>query len=245
MGTVLQEYHKDFIKNAKIIVVDLSDTIINGNAAYGAFYIVGNRSKKGKFLNAIKLGVHGARIYTEGRVRRDLKEWDRENYIIGEFGQVANEFGITEEEMVRGAGRYIKMFENPGAKNALIGMKNFGEEKKITILLTREPSECAKAAMYHFGFDYCISNITKLKDDGTIDHIEIIMKNPEEKLELLQKEIEKHGVGLQETILISDNDEDPPIFKGRVGLFISYKNGKGDLNIDDYREFERQLISSN
>jgi hypothetical protein len=61
MEATLQQYHIDVIKNAKAVVVDLSDTIVKGNASYGAFYTVGNKLKKGKFLDAIKLGSHGIR----------------------------------------------------------------------------------------------------------------------------------------------------------------------------------------
>jgi phosphoserine phosphatase len=145
--------------------------------------------------------------------------------------------------MEDGAGKYIEMFENSGAKSFLRKIKNFGTNKEL-VLMTRESSECAKAAKRCFGFDRYISNITKLKNNGTIGHIEIIMKKPERKLELLQKELEKNGLELGDAVIISDNPEDPPLFKEKVGLFITYKDRNGELNISDYREFERKLIGS-
>ncbi|NIO44387.1 MAG: hypothetical protein GTN36_02425 [Candidatus Aenigmarchaeota archaeon] len=244
METTLEQYQREALENSKAVVVDLSDTTIKGNASYGAFGTIWDKLKEGKFLDALKLGAHGLKIYTRSRLRRfsDLSDWDFENYLLEDLHQCLDKYGVKRGEMKKWAGRYIKFFENPGAKNFLDRIRNFGENKKV-ILLTRESSECAEAAEGHFGFDSCISNITRLRPNGIINDVQIIMKGPEYKLSLLQEELEKDGIRLEDVVMISDNPEDPYIFKGKVGLFATYNNGKGEINIDDYRKFEKQLIN--
>jgi len=44
--------------------------------------------------------------------------------------------------------------------------------------------------------------------------------------------------------MITDNPEDSDLFKGKVGVFVTYRNKRGEININNYREFERQLINS-
>ncbi|NIM46980.1 MAG: hypothetical protein GTN40_02365 [Candidatus Aenigmarchaeota archaeon] len=247
MKTPLKQYHRETLENSKAVVVDLSDTTVNGNASYGAFYLPWKKAKEGKILDALRLGLNGIRIYAVSHLPKRFSsssEWDRENQTLKDVYQCLDKCGIKGEEMEEAAGKYIKskMFRIPGAKSFLQRIRNFGERKKV-YLLTRESSECAKAAKNHFGFDKCISNITRLNKSGIINDVQIIMKKPEDKPSLLQKELEKDGLGLKDVVMISDNPEDPDVFKGEVGLFVTYRNGKGELNINDYREFERQLIN--
>ena len=44
----LQEQQKNAFRDAEAVVFDLDDTLINGNASYGAFLTVKDRLKKGK-----------------------------------------------------------------------------------------------------------------------------------------------------------------------------------------------------
>jgi len=245
MKTTLEQYQREVLENSKVVVVDLSDTTVNGNVSYGAFYLVKEKAKKGKLLDAIRLGLNGIRIYAVSHLPKifsSLDEWDRENRTLEDLYRCFDEHGIKKEEMEKAAKGYIERLENPGAKGFLEKIRNLGEEKKL-YLLTRESSECAEAAQDHFGFDRCISNITRFKGGGIINDVQIIMKKPEDKLDILQGELKKDGLGLKDVVMISDNPEDPHVFKGEVGLFITYRNGKGELNINNYREFERQLIN--
>ena len=247
METTLKQYHIETLKNSKAAVVDLSDTAVKGNASYCAFLLPWEKAKNGKLLDALRLGLNGIRIYGVSLLKRlsNSNEWDSENRILEDVYRCLDRCGIKGEEMEEAAGKYIKskMFRIPGAKGFLQRIKNFGEKKEL-ILLTRESSECARAAQDYFGFDECISNVTRLNRSGIINDVQIIMKKPEDKLSLLRRELEEDGLELKDVVMISDNPEDPKLFKGEVGLFITYKNGKGELNIKDYREFERQLINS-
>jgi phosphoserine phosphatase len=240
METEIKPCHKEKIRDGKIVVLDLDDTIIKGNVSYGAFYTVWDRLKKGKVSDALKMGVHGLRIYVESHLRRGSCEWDKKNYILEELGGVLSKYGVSGDEMEECAGKYMKLFRIAGAKDAVRKLKNYGEKKRM-ILLTREPDVCARAAKRHFGFDSYISNTAKL-NGGKIKGIDIDIKKPEDDLNLLKKEIEGNGLELEDAVVISDNPEAHDVFKGKVGLFITYKNGNGDLNIDNYENFEKSLI---
>ncbi|MFH1473600.1 MAG: hypothetical protein ABIE55_01770 [Candidatus Aenigmatarchaeota archaeon] len=243
MKTKLEPFYKDKIRDAEVVAVDLDDTLINGNACYGAFYIVWDRLKKGKIVNAIKLGAHGIRLYAESHLRRDSTEWDRENYFLKELYRVLGNYDVTSEEMKKYSGIYIKSMQNRGAKNFLGRIRNFGEKKKM-ILITRESEECADAAKEYFNFDEAISNKTKSKEGGKIDRVEIIIKGPQDGLKLLRKSLKKENVNPGKAMHISDNPPDSLVYKDNIGIFATYKRKNGNMIIDDFQKFEKALISA-
>jgi hypothetical protein len=229
----LEKEYKDALKSSNKIIVDLSDTAIKGNAAYGAFYIPWERLKKGKIRNSLGLFLNGARLYVASHVCD-------ENLVLKNLYQCLDRYDVTEEEMQNGVKRYVesKLFQRKGFRDCLEKLKNYGNPKE-TILFTKESSESADAAKSHLGFDKAISNETILYSNNIINGVKFKMVTPEDRLTVLQKE----AGNLEKAVVISNNHPDEKALGGKVGLFIPFSR-KGKIHISDFEKFSKQLNDS-
>lgn len=239
MNTLEKEY-KDALKSSNKIIVDLSDTAIKGNAAYGAFYIPWERLKKGKIKDALGLFLNGVKLYVTSHTKSSSDGWEKEILVLNELYQCLDRYGVTEEEMQSGVKRYVKskLFQRKGFRDCLEKLRNYGNPKE-TILFTKESSESADAAKNHLGFDKTISNETTFHSDNTINGVNIKMVTPEDRLTVLQKE----AGNLEKAVVISNNRPDERALRGKVGLFIPFSR-KGKIHISDFEKFSKQLNDS-
>ena len=234
MNTLEKEY-KDALKSSNKIIVDLSDTAIKGNAAYGAFYIPWERLKKGKIKDALGLFLNGVRLYVTSHITSD------ENLVLNELYQCLDKHHVAKEEMQHGTEKYVKskLFQRKGFRDCFEKLRNYGNPKE-TILLTKESSESADAAKNYFGFDKAISNETTFYSNNNINGVKLKMVTPEDRLTVLQKE----AGNLEKAIVISNNRTDERVLGGKVGLFIPFSR-EGKIHISDFEKFSKQLNDSN
>ncbi len=248
MNTGLKDSHIEIIKNAKFVTTDLSDNLVKNKVVYSSFDFIGKKMKKRKYFDAIKLTVNGIKILLSTSFKKRFDYWETENQALKNLYKCLSKYNIEKEDVEEVAKKYIKRNEIAGAKSCLEKIRKIGNNKKL-ILLTREPSDYANVAKNYFCLDSYICNISKY-NGNKISDIEIIIKKPEDKLKLLEKEFLKENEDLKNSIMITNNIEDYYIFKGKVGLLISSPKSSrklrknSDLHINDYREFEKQLINS-
>jgi hypothetical protein len=238
--TSLEKKYRDALKSSDKIIVDLSDTAIKGNAAYGAFYIPWERLKKGKIKDALSLFLNGLRLYATSHTKSVSDDWKKENLVLDDLYRCLDKYHVTGEEMQSAVKRYVKsrLFQRKGFKDCLEKLRNYGNTKE-TILFTKESSESAYAAKKHLGFDRAISNETTFHSNNTINGVKLKMVTPEDRLTVLQKE----AGNLEKAVVISNNRPDERVLRGKVGLFIPFSR-KGKIHISDFEKFSRQLNDS-
>lgn len=237
----LEKKYKEALKSSDKIIVDLSDTAIKGNAAYGAFYIPWERLKKGKIKNALGLFLNGVKLYVKSHTKFSSDGWERENLVLNEFYQCLDKYSVAKEEMQSGVKKYVesRLFQRKGFKDCLEKLRSYGNPKE-TILFTKESSESADAAKNHLGFDRAISNETTFHADSTINGVKIKMITPEDRLKVLKKEVGN----LEKAVVISNNRPDEKALRDKVGLFIPFSRKGETFHISDFEEFYRQLNDS-
>ena len=237
------EKYRDALRKSDKIIVDLSDTAIKGNAAYGAFYIPWERLKKGKIKDALSLFLNGVRLYVTSHTKSPSDGWEKENLVLADLYKCLDRHRVTKEEMQHGVEKYLnsRLFRRKGFEDCLKKLKNYGIPKE-TILFTKESSESADAAKNHLGFDRSISNETTIYPNNTINGVNFKMATPEDRLTVLQKE----AGNLEKAVVISNNLSDKKVLKDRVGLFIPFSNKSrnGENHISSFEEFSRQLDDS-
>jgi hypothetical protein len=233
----VERQYLDYLKDSKKIVLDASDTIILGNAAYGAIFIPLERAKKGRLKDAAGLFLNGLRLYAKSKLKSPNNGWEKENMVLDDLYRVLDRYHVTREEMEKATERYVnsRLFQQKGCKDCLEKLRNYGNKKEL-ILFTRESKESADAVKKHFSLDKAISQITKYKPDNTINDVEFVMKTPEDRLSVL-----KERVGT-DVVMISDNDGDRKVLEGSVGLYIS-KSNKGDVHFNNWKDLSKQLDS--
>jgi len=244
---MLTTYIKDAIKESCCISTDLDKTLIGSRVAEASFSLIKNEITERHYSNVARGIIEGLGIYVGTAL---LKRWgsselEAENWGLQTLHKVLNDTKIRKETIQKIAKEYIGKHEMPGARNCLQALRNFGEPKKV-IIYTRSGSIFAEPAARFFGADDYISNRTIYMEERFVNNAQILIRSPENLLDLVESKLKEHDLELKDSLVIGDSEPDT-VFKGHVKAFLASPKAKekvrriADFSIEDYRIFGRQI----
>ena len=225
-----------------------SDETLNNKTAYASFNLIEKCRKSKDYKNFLRGIYGGVYVYLGTHFKKLLKdETEAENWGLKKLHNFLATSKIPKNTIQEVTLDYLRNNEIQGAKDSLKTLRNFGKNKKF-LIVTRNASLFAEPVREYFEADDYVANKTIFRGEF-VDDVQISMKTPEERLKLTEEKTKKQGLDLKDCIFIGDSKPDL-IFKPYVKIFMSSPKANNkvricaDVNIDNYRDFEKQLINS-
>jgi phosphoserine phosphatase len=228
------------MKTSKSIVSDIDETLIGSRMAESGLDLVSSEWSEGNYGTALRGFFGGVRILVGTSIRKQVYgNFEAENWGLQTYHQILGKNRIPKVKINSILRSYVEKHQMPGVKEFLGGLRTFGLDKGL-FLTTTGPSNGAEVCAEFFGaVDYVYSG-------EFISGIEMLLRNPEERRELTEQMLRKHGTSLGDSIVIGDKDSDWPLLDNAKVSIASPKADRetirrADIHITDYRQFALQI----